>query len=234
MKKNYTDLLAALNVAGAHPGSFKHTQFMLKTLDINNQSKVLDVGCGTGQTIAYIAEKFRCTVYGIDHHEEMVLKAKSRIAGIAVPPRVLLGRIEKLPFEDNSFDIILSESVTAFTQIQSALKEYHRVLKNDGMLIMNELTKIDLLEPEEETNFKEFYGFSELLKEREWKKRIAEAGFKHINSKRIPTHSEAPGEVYSIEKLDRDYNDLLMNHQLLTEKFASKIAAYLYICHRST
>ncbi|SDM68544.1 class I SAM-dependent methyltransferase [Sediminibacillus halophilus] len=221
--------------AGSTPnwwgGSLKQTERMLNTLEINKQSNVLDAGCGTGQTIAYIAQKYGCTVYGIDQHEEMIQEARKRIAGISSPVKVFKGNIEELPFEENSFDLVLSESVTAFTQIQKALKEYRRVLKPNGTLVMNEVTKIGYLEQNEESSFKAFYGFSELLDEKEWKYFLASAGFDQVRSTRIPAYKEAPGEVYHIEKLDKAYNDMLMYHQLLTEKYASKIGACLYVCY---
>ncbi len=231
MKMNYTDLIAALNIGGAHPGSLKQTKQLLDTVDLNKQSYVLDAGCGTGQTIAYIAQKYECTVYGIDQHQEMIQKTRKRIAEIPSPVRVFKGNIEELPFEENSFDMVLSESVTAFTQVQRALKEYRRVLRPKGALLMNELTKFGHLQPQEESIFKAFYGFSELLNQTEWENHLASAGFKQVESRMIPANKEAPGEVYRIEKLDRAYNDMLMQHQLLTEKFASKLGACLYICH---
>ncbi|QTM98282.1 methyltransferase domain-containing protein [Sediminibacillus dalangtanensis] len=231
MTKNYADLLAALHINGAHPGSFKQTKRMLNTLELNKQSNVLDAGCGTGQTIAYIAQKYACTVYGIDQHEEMIQKARRRAAEIPSPVRVFKGNIEELPFEENSFDLVLSESVTAFTQVRKALKEYRRVLKPNGTLVMNEMTKIGHLDPDEQAEFKAFYGFSELLEEKEWKNFLASAGFEQVDSARVPAYKDAPGEVYHIEKLDKAYNDMLMHHQLLTEKYASKVGACLYVCH---
>ncbi|WP_371069259.1 class I SAM-dependent methyltransferase [Sediminibacillus sp. JSM 1682029] len=231
MEKNYTDLLAALHIGGAHPGSLKQTKQMLDTVDLNKQSYVLDAGCGTGQTIAYVAQKYGCTVYGIDQHEEMIQKTRKRIAESPSPVKVFKGNIEELPFEENSFDMVLSESVTAFTQVRKALKEYRRVLKPNGTLMMNEMTKIGHLEPDEQAEFKAFYGFSGLLNQTEWEYHLATAGFKQVESRMIPANKEAPGEVYRIEKLDRAYNDMLMQHQFLTEKFASKLGACLYICH---
>lgn len=74
----YLEVLAELEVGGAHPGGLRLSKKILETLDIDEETKILDVGCGTGQTMAYIAERYGCKVTGIDVQEKMVEKANHR------------------------------------------------------------------------------------------------------------------------------------------------------------
>ena len=81
------------------------------------------------------------------------------------------GSVESLPFEDDSFDVVISyetiEHVTGEIQ-ESFLKEIRRVLKPDGFLIMstpNKAVYTDLVKGENAFHVKEFYvdEFDEFL-----------------------------------------------------------------------
>lgn len=55
---------------------------------------------------------------------------------------------EQLPFEDNKFDIVLSESVIAFPEDkQKVVNEYARVAKPGGFIGMNEGTWLNYPHP---------------------------------------------------------------------------------------
>jgi ubiquinone/menaquinone biosynthesis C-methylase UbiE len=76
-------------------------------LDIDETSKVLEIGFGTGLAIADAAKiaKHGC-VYGIDHSETMLKVAQKRnqSAVNSGHVRLQLGNVMALPFEDNYFD----------------------------------------------------------------------------------------------------------------------------------
>lgn len=54
MKPTYQDALAYFGVSGAHPGGLTLTKFLLEQEKITSHTTLLDGGCGTGQTSAYI------------------------------------------------------------------------------------------------------------------------------------------------------------------------------------
>ncbi|MEH7303120.1 class I SAM-dependent methyltransferase [Neobacillus drentensis] len=180
---SYFDFLAKFGVGGAHPGGILLTKDILFGENITNNSFILDAGCGTGQTAAYLYQQYRAKVFGLEINPIMVEKAKSRFQSLKLPIQLIQGSIEEIPFEDHSFDFILSESVLAFVNKPKALKEFYRVLKKGGRLIANEMTINSKLSQQEESEIKKFYAVDSLLLEDDWKKLLEEANFKNIVSK---------------------------------------------------
>lgn len=94
--------------------------------------KILDAGCGTGLLMKKL-EKFG-KVWGVDISPEAIKFTKQR--GIK---NVIQSSVEKLPFQENFFDLVVSVDVLYHQQVESdlhALKEFYRVLKPDGFLIV--------------------------------------------------------------------------------------------------
>ena len=79
------------------------------TLDLFEYKTILDVGCGTGAVCAVLAEKgFEVT--GIDQAEGMLDVARRKAGGR--PIRFVTGNVlEKLPFEDKTFDVSIASYV---------------------------------------------------------------------------------------------------------------------------
>ncbi|MEH7076760.1 class I SAM-dependent methyltransferase [Neobacillus drentensis] len=176
----YFDFLAKFGVGGAHPGGIPLTQKVLASENITNKSRILDAGCGTGQTAAYLYQHYFAKVVGLDINPIMIEKAKIRFQSLNIPIKLIQGSIEKLPFKDNTFDFILSESVLAFVNKPAALGEFFRVLKKGGRLIANEMTINAKLSPVEESEIIHFYALDSLLLEDDWRNLFHEAGFQEI------------------------------------------------------
>ncbi len=188
----YFDFLAKFGVGGAHPGGFLLTQNILSKEDITENSFVLDAGCGTGQTAAYLYQQYKANVFGLEINPIMVEKAISRFQTLQLPIRILQGSIEEIPFNDHSFDFILSESVLAFVDKPKALKEFYRVLKKGGRLIANEMTMNKKLSSLEETEIINFYAVDSLLLESDWNRLLQASGFHDIKLKK-PKQSLSQG-----------------------------------------
>ncbi len=232
MNFTYTDFLASFGIGGAHPGSLELTKDLLRNEDINAASKILDIGCGTGQTIEYIASHYNCATTGIDRHAGMITKAQKRIAKQKSKAKLVVGEAESLPFPDQSFDYVLSESVTAFTNIPEALQEYHRVLASSGKLIMIEITKQSPLDDEQINELTSFYGFTQVWEEQEWVQQLTEAGFSNVRVTN-PTINQTHSAEYALdESIDETTFHWLMQHQQLTEKYHDQTGARIYYCQK--
>jgi len=91
---------------------------------------ILDVGCGTGINLSILAKFGR--VIGIDSS-----KAALKFAGKRGFKNLRQGRAEKLPFSNNSFDLVCGlDLIEHIRDDLKALKEFHRVLKNMGFLLI--------------------------------------------------------------------------------------------------
>src|SRR5947199_3676343 len=119
----YFDLLANFGIGGAHPGGFLLTQELLSAENIHSESQILDAGCGTGQTSAYLYSHFGSNILGLDINPIMLKKAKNRFLSQKMPIQLIQGSVEKIPLKDATFDFVLSESVLAFVQKEQALRE---------------------------------------------------------------------------------------------------------------
>lgn len=98
--------------------------------------RVLDVACGSG-TAALIAERRYCEVTGIDYVPELIERAKLRAKANGQTIDFITGDAQDLPFEDNSFDFILSVYGVQFAPDQEkAANEMLRVCKPGGLIAL--------------------------------------------------------------------------------------------------
>ncbi|WP_031537700.1 class I SAM-dependent methyltransferase [Bacillus sp. MB2021] len=180
MKPTYQDALAYFGVSGAHPGGLTLTKFLLEQEKITEETTLLDGGCGTGQTAAYIKKNYPCSVTGIDYHPTMVKRANKRFEKERISIQLVQGSLEKMPFPSDSFDIILVESVLIFTNCKNSLAEIKRVLKPGGVLLLVEMTAERALYAMEHQNMCEVYGIEKVYTEKEWINLMKEAGFPKV------------------------------------------------------
>jgi SAM-dependent methyltransferase len=69
--------------------------------------RVLDFGCGTGNYLRVLSERFDCELVGLEPSDEMRAKAISKNLGL----RIERGDHSLLPFEDGTFDFIYMTDV---------------------------------------------------------------------------------------------------------------------------
>jgi ubiquinone/menaquinone biosynthesis C-methylase UbiE len=110
---NYPDLLA---------------KYLTEKYLIKKNSRFLDLGCGRGEFLrGFIKQGMEG--FGIDQAD-----TAKEICPMAT---IKVGNLEnKLPFEDNYFDVVFSKSVVEhFYYPEKILSEIHRVLKPNGLVI---------------------------------------------------------------------------------------------------
>jgi arsenite methyltransferase len=135
-----------------HIGSLKATEELAQLCHIGKNSYVLDVGCGVGATPCFLAKKFGCRVVGVDILARMVARSRERAAREKVVDRVefKVADAQNLPFEDELFDTVITESVTSFPEDkQRAVNEYVRVTKPEGYIGLNESAWLKVPPPPE-------------------------------------------------------------------------------------
>jgi 2-polyprenyl-3-methyl-5-hydroxy-6-metoxy-1,4-benzoquinol methylase len=111
-------------------------QFAKDKLGVKNKAKLLDIGCNKGFILSSAAHD-GCEVYGIDLVEEVTIPFKNTFPqfskNIYSKKFCEVGR----DFADNTFDIITAiDVVEHFEDPVSDLKQIHRILSNDGVVII--------------------------------------------------------------------------------------------------
>ncbi len=104
-------------------------QSLLEISGVSSASKVLEVGCGTGNYILAVELLTGCVCWGIDPSEQMLSRARERSEKI----RFQLGRAKELNFSPGFFDLIFSVDVIHHVGDRPAyFREAHRVLRAGG------------------------------------------------------------------------------------------------------
>ncbi|MFS0645819.1 class I SAM-dependent methyltransferase [Siminovitchia sp. 179-K 8D1 HS] len=235
MESTYLNCLALFGVGGAHPGGLQLTKNILSKEKIDDTMKILDVGCGTGQTSAYLSKEYGCQVTALDCHKIMLEKAKERFRLMQLPIDTVYGNAENLPFEDGSFDMVLSESVTAFTHISQSIPEFKRVLKPNGTLLAIEMTRENPVTEAELAQIIRFYGVKQLLSEPEWCAHFQRAGFNHVHSEIFKLQTDAMNMYNAVDfsmskDIDDSYFQILNEHQYLSMIYQDKIGCRIFRC----
>ena len=135
-----------------HFGGLEATEEIVELCHIGKDSYVLDVGCGVGQTPCYLAKKHGCRVVGVDINKRMIERARETAEreGVADRTEFRVADAQGLPFEDDTFDAAITESVTVFPEDkQRAVTEYARVTKPGGYVGLNEATWLKVPPPPE-------------------------------------------------------------------------------------
>jgi len=138
--KNWTDSsINYSNTVKEELNCFKKqawTDIILENAGKSTNLNILDVGTGPG-FFTIIMSQAGNKVTAIDCTEAMINEAKSNAkdAGITADFRVSDG--QNLEFADESFDLIISRNVTwTLIDAQKAYREWKRVLKSDGKIII--------------------------------------------------------------------------------------------------
>lgn len=93
------------------------------------------MGCGSGFFSILLAKQGH-EVTGTDLTPEMIVNSKQLAEEEKVSCRFLVMDAEKLEFEDNSFDVVISRNLTwTLPHVKEAYAEWKRVLKAEGILL---------------------------------------------------------------------------------------------------
>jgi demethylmenaquinone methyltransferase/2-methoxy-6-polyprenyl-1,4-benzoquinol methylase len=104
-------------------------------LDLSPDSAVLDIGCGTGFATEGLLQEVDM-VHGLDQSTHQLAKAQAKF-GTDGPVRFYRGDAERLPFRDDSFDVVWSSgSIEYWPNPVDALRECRRVARPGGQVLI--------------------------------------------------------------------------------------------------
>lgn len=125
-KNVYLDVTYATTPFTDYPSAL--VDYLISKYKIQKDSVILDLGCGRGEILKYFCVN-GMKGFGIDQADTAKKLCPSAI--------IKTGNIEKkLPFSDNTFDIVFSKSVLEhFYYPEKILEEVFRIIKPNGMVI---------------------------------------------------------------------------------------------------
>jgi len=123
---------------GDFPRRFVLDAPMLERVTLSLGRSALDVGCGEGRFCRTLSDRGINTV-GLDPAPTLIEEARRRHPG----GDYRIGSAEELPFQDESFDLVISYlSLIDIPDVKAALQEMTRVLRPGGHLLIANLTSM--------------------------------------------------------------------------------------------
>jgi arsenite methyltransferase len=105
----------------------------IELLDVGPSHRALDVGFGGGVGLAALLDAGPASVAGVDHSEDAVRAARKRFA----QAHLQTASVESLPFEDASFDRVLSAHTIYFwPDAEAGARELFRVTAPGGRAVL--------------------------------------------------------------------------------------------------
>jgi ubiquinone/menaquinone biosynthesis C-methylase UbiE len=199
---SYYDFMGYLGVPFFNMGGHSSMDRLAEICHITRDTKVLEVGCGTGGNACYLTEKYGCTVVGIDIAEHMVRQATRKAAERGLADRVSfkMGDAYRLDFPDASFDAVVTVFVSQFLDPARAFPEFLRVVRGGGCLGLNEMYRAEDIPPEAkdkvdatEKTFRDLTNLPFTLRSPEkWNQALVSAGFAGVTLEMHPNANESP------------------------------------------
>lgn len=118
------------------PGGLTLTETAVNLCGLGAGAQVLDVGCGTGETVEFLIDRYGINAWGIDCSPKMLAAGKSRKKDLPI----FFGRAETPEVKPGSLDAVFAEcAFSRFNDQPAALLSFHRALAPGGRLVISDL-----------------------------------------------------------------------------------------------
>lgn len=153
----YYDYMGYMEVPFFNIGGASSIDRLAELCQLDKESRILVIGCGTGGNSCYLANKYGCRIVGIDIAKHMIDQAQERARALELTDLVSfqVGDAYDLDFPDNSFDVALTVFVSQVLDLQRAYPGIYRVLRPGDYLGINEMYRADEVPEEALTRVKE-------------------------------------------------------------------------------
>ncbi|NOU59525.1 class I SAM-dependent methyltransferase [Marinifilum caeruleilacunae] len=131
------------NLERQGPGSPEITLKALSFVEnLNKDSKIADIGCGSGGQTMVLSQHVEGQVTGVDLFPIFIDLFNKNAAKLKLDHRVkgLVGSMDNLSFRDEELDVIWSEGAIYNIGFERGLKEWKRFLKKGGYIAVSEAT----------------------------------------------------------------------------------------------
>ena len=133
------------------PGRNQYTQKAYKMLPKMERPSILDIGCGPGQQTIELAQQSNGSITAIDIHQPYldVLDMKIKEQHLQDHVVTVNQSMFSMDFPEESFDIIWAEGSIFVIGFKRGLREWKKIIKSKGYLIVHEMSWLHLNPPEE-------------------------------------------------------------------------------------
>ena len=123
----------------------------LAMLDPSAPIKIADIGCGTGSSVMLLARMLNARITAVDFLPDFldILEASAENLSLTEKISTLACTMDKLPFNDEEYDVIWSEGAIYNIGFEKGIKNWKRFLKTGGLLVVSEITWITAARPPE-------------------------------------------------------------------------------------
>jgi ubiquinone/menaquinone biosynthesis C-methylase UbiE len=118
----------------------KYTRKAFQVLPEIKNPRILDIGCGSGIPTIELAKLSKGEIIGLDINQSLLDKMNRRIEeeGLLDQVKSVRCSLLKIDFPDESFDIIWAEGSIWIIGFERGLKEWRRLLKPKGFLVVHD------------------------------------------------------------------------------------------------
>jgi SAM-dependent methyltransferase len=133
------------------PGRNKYTERAFRVLPKMENPRILDIGCGPGGPTMELARLSGGEVIGLDTHQPYLDELQKKIERERFTDRVraLEASMFNLDFPGEHFDIIWAEGAIYIIGFEKGLKEWRRLIKPHGFLVVHEMCWLEPNPPKE-------------------------------------------------------------------------------------
>lgn len=155
-----TQTAGRIALAGFHQRITAAMRACVNWAAIEEHDKILDLAAGDGQLLSRLNDQLRLSLCGLCDSADQARAVSDLLGDSDVVP----GRMEDIPWRDNTFDVVLL-SAAIKGDARQVLEEAHRVLRAGGQFVMSspllsrryerEITRRELMRLMQETGFRE-------------------------------------------------------------------------------
>jgi SAM-dependent methyltransferase len=227
----------------------EESQEIPQLLELNGNSSVLEVGCGSGGYALHVAKRVRCDLVGVDINAAGIRKANQLGVAGDLAQRVHFQQCDvskSLPFDDNTFDAVFSNDVLCHIPGRPALlNEMLRVLKSGGRMLFSDALVVGGMVSHEEIATRSAIGYYVYSPPGENERLIERTGFHQV---RVTDTTEGAAQIAerwlharqkrksellameSISNFEGLQRFLSTAHSLMAER---RLLRYLYLAYKS-